>query len=663
MSRYLRPLLVMLFLVWPSVPPAIAAYQPLTVEGVPGLSQRVLTRPNARLLPAAGGTGGTVLDVFSHFYVFERRDVGGQVWLQVGPDARRAPTGWIAEMATVPWKQAVVLAFNQTVRRPPALFFQDRASLDRVLGDTARAERVANLLSQARVGRIDPGTGLAAMEPQGRVPDFASRFYMLPILDWQNVTVPNTPPSRRDRKVLEVATLVAPGNPSAPPPPDPEALRNMRYGVVFVIDTTKSMQPYIDRTRQMVRSIVGQLRNSPAGNRISFGLVGYRDSLRDRPGLDYVSKVFHPLERSFNAGAFQSAIDGMKEASVSSVGFAEDGIAGVNTALAMPGWDDFGARFIVLITDAPVRGAGDDRSETGMEPDHIATKAGAQDRLTAIFTILLKTPEGQEYHRRAEMQLDKLARFNPTGRSYFHPVADGDVDRFGTVIDGIGRDVLAIGELAASGRTAQADSTRQGGQQVAEAGYAMQLAWLANQRNQTAPEIQRGWTADFDMADPQARGAFDIHVLLTRAQLNQLYQALGAIEKAATARLDAPGGRDSFFTLLRQVLATAQSDPASLDSLDGGLSARLPGDSELTSMKDMVKSIVTALPYNSPILRHTPETLNALSPTLIHDMLNNIRGLRSLYREFFRDEGRWISLNAGAGIDERVYPLPLDLLP
>ena len=62
--------------------------------------------------------------------------------------------------------------------------------------------------------------------------------------------------------------------------------------MVFVIDSTISMEPYIDRTREAVRRIYDTVEKAGIGRQVKFGLVAFRSSTKAVPKLEYVAKVY-----------------------------------------------------------------------------------------------------------------------------------------------------------------------------------------------------------------------------------------------------------------------------------------------------------------------------------------------------------------------------------
>src|SRR5690606_40505055 len=86
---------------------------------------------------------------------------------------------------------------------------------------------------------------VAAIQPDGFI-DIRRNFYLVPILSHEDVLV-----GAHQGRLLRVASVPL-RDPS--PAEDP-----YRAGIVFVIDTTQSMRPYIDRTREIMRDVDAQI--------------------------------------------------------------------------------------------------------------------------------------------------------------------------------------------------------------------------------------------------------------------------------------------------------------------------------------------------------------------------------------------------------------------
>src|SRR5690606_7602101 len=76
--------------------------RPLLIEGKSTLYQRILTRPGAVLLDKPVGTGQP-LPPMSGLYVSHRKGD----FLEVGPRADAAPSGFVAEAEAIEWKHTL----------------------------------------------------------------------------------------------------------------------------------------------------------------------------------------------------------------------------------------------------------------------------------------------------------------------------------------------------------------------------------------------------------------------------------------------------------------------------------------------------------------------------------------------------------------------------
>jgi hypothetical protein len=93
-------------------------------------------------------------------------------------------------------------------------------------------------------------------------------------------------------RVLNVASVSEKASASTPAKPTDE--KNMMKGfsasVVFVIDSTISMGPYIERTKEAIDKIYKRIEKEQLQDKVKFGLVAYRSSVKAVPGLEYDAK-------------------------------------------------------------------------------------------------------------------------------------------------------------------------------------------------------------------------------------------------------------------------------------------------------------------------------------------------------------------------------------
>ncbi|WP_169833547.1 vWA domain-containing protein [Methylobrevis pamukkalensis] len=325
----------------PVTRPALAEErQALPIPGKTSLYQRVVTKPGARLLSGAE-TGAEVIDAelpaFSIYYVFG--EAGERI--EVGVNSRGTPLGFIDKAFTVAWKQSIVAAFNNRIEaeRARVLFFDAVPSLEAAIGGDGYVERLADLRAAAESGSAP--AGVVAIEPEAYV-DIDRNFYLLPILSHQSAWLADGQPGT----ILEVASV------NAEPPPPEAPTDDFRAGFVFVVDTTISMQDYIDATAAALARVSDTLSSSAVGDSIRFGLVGFRQPVEGRPNLEYGVKTFLPLAEDSGVDRLVEELRGMKAARVPTPTFDEDAIGGLYEAVARMDWEPFGARYVVLLTDA-----------------------------------------------------------------------------------------------------------------------------------------------------------------------------------------------------------------------------------------------------------------------------------------------------------------------
>ncbi len=648
-----------------AAPAATADRTALSIADKPGLYQRVLTRPDARLLRLPGGAAapGPVLPALSVLYVFDRRAVQGKDWIEVGA-AADAAQGWIAAAQAIDWRQTLTLAFTRTSNRDPALFFRDHDRLTHLLEAEDLVPQVDRLRAAVKTERFPADFPVIAKEPDTYI-DPNEQFYLLPILAFEPVYLQ----SGHETMLLKVAAVTLQAgeqdllgtdtaarptpNPATPPASRPAGYR---AAVVFVIDSTTSMGPYIDRTRTAVRRIYDKLRGSTLGQRLSFGLIAFRDNVEAAPGLEYVSRVAATLEDGRDPATFQAKVAGVKEATVSSKGFNEDAYAGIQDALERIDWSGFDARYIVLITDAGARDANDPLGRTGLSAERLRLLAQEKDQSggggkIAIAVLHLLTREGRQTHEGATRQYRELSRWGDAGDLYF-PVEGGAVEAFGTQVDTLADALLRQLESASSGRlieVPEGPTVDPLERKAALVGRAMQLAYLGRETGSRAPRLIEAWVTDRDLIDPTQK-TLEVRVMLTKNQLSNLQETLAAI--LAAGQRTYMNAKD-FFDQLRGAAAALARDPDKVNQV------------QVKRLADvgLVGAWLDGLPYTSQIMNLTPERWLARSYAEQQEVLDVIEEKIMLYRKVHDETDRWINLAPAAPPGEAVTTLPLDSLP
>jgi len=625
---------------------------PLLVEGKSTVYQRVLAKPNATLHAQPGGPAGSEIRPFQPLYVYARRPDG---WIEVGRGRATGPEGWTSGDRVVEWRQNIVVSFSNAAGRERQLLFETEEALMRVV----RHESPIGVARELRRRAIEEGPGAAegvvAIEPREYI-DINENFYLFPILDWRIEEHPMTFTQMRSLRVASLPLEEADPNETEEAAPS--------AGLVFVIDTTRSMEPYIEATRQAVREIVDRIRGSPVGENIRFGAVGFRDSpeaaRRIDPARDveYRTRVYLPLAADQSPEDVLRGYGDMEEARASTVNFHEDAVAGIIDAIGFPGWEDAAPdgrpvrqRYVVVISDASPKPPGDPDALHRYDPAGVAEIAAS--RGITIAALHLRTPDGAPNHRAAEAAYTEMTRTPTTGRPLYFPVdltsrtaARNPVGAFRPAVDQIVSFVVeeharTIDDLLRTREQRELSP-------LEEASLAMRLAWLGRDRDVGAPEIIEAYTIDYALEDPLTP-ALDVRLLLTKNQLSTMSEVLREIIAIGeTAQGDADGG--DFFELLRGAFARLAQDPDNLVN------------TRFETLDEAVGEFLGDLPYQSPLLGITPEDWASMGSQR-RVLLDRVTSRLALYEHFHDDPSVWTALYEGAPDGEHVFAMPFEMLP
>ena len=634
-----------------------AADKPLLQEGKQTLFQRVLTTPGCQLSPAAGGSPAGEQPPFSRFYVYERANAANAEWLKVGPDSFGKTVGWLPASCTVDWKMQLTLAFTNPANRDRLLFFKERSTLEGILDAPDPVSHIAPLRAKLKQGKL--AEGILAQEPEYFV-DLQKEFYLLPVLSGEEVM---TEEGFRTR-ILNVASVSkaeatssnagATSN-GANPQAVTSQLKEFSAAVVFVIDSTISMDPYIQRTRDAIGKVYAQIEKENLGKQVKFGLVAFRSSTDAVPGLEYVSKMYADPNSVKDGADFLTKVADLKQAKVSSSSFDEDAYAGVMHAIDQVDWSQFGARYVVLISDAGAIEGDDKLSKTGLSAEQVRIEASNPG--VAIYSLHLKTKAGLNNHGKAEAQYQALSTYPGTNTSLYYPVDAGDLDAFGRKVDALATAITGqvkaayMGEDAiGSALNAKQDPAEQKMlEDAALIGHAMRLAYLGEKTGSQAPPVFQAWIADRDPIK-QNVPTTDVRVLLTKSQLSDLSDVLKQILDAANEGLISP---TEMFERLRAVAATMGADPNQL---------KQNGNAKLADL-GMLGEYLEDLPYQSEVLNLDEETWKSWDGLAQEKFIRTLSTKLRHYQRYNADVDRWVALAKDSDARDNVYPVPLEMMP
>ena len=621
-------------------PSAAQTRRPLLIEGTSTVYQRVLTRPGAVLRDTPSGVEIRRYPAFQPLYVFDRRDG----WSEVGPSALAAPEGWVADPTVVEWKQNIVAAFTNPVNRQRSLFFAREDKLRWLMEHEAVRELQPQLIEKADTGLLSPEDGIVAVEPENYV-NIQDELYIMPILDFIEDVHPL---NFEDNLLMKLASVPIDDALPAAQAQDGSGTDDFDAGIVIVLDTTQSMEPYITRTQKALTRIVNDIEGTDIGSRINFGVVAFRDNPEAAPGLEYRTKILMPLERRTDQTPVLDAINkAAKVATVDSPGFNEDSLAGVQDAIDEIDWDQggsdpFDGRYIILVTDAGPKDPRDPnaRSEIGA----VEVQKDAEGKRIVIVTLHLKTDAGGDAnHEYAAARYRELSRFGQ--RQFYYPIEGGSEQSFEDTVS------LLVTALTDHVRLVRGESTvlseEEAGSDLVELGRAMRLAYLGERDGTRAPSVIEGWVSQKAIEDPRAT-AIEPRLLVTKNEMATMAELLDNLVRLGEASRDETDAAN-FFSQVQDVIASMAQNPDTVvrtgsDTLGGAL------------------EYLERLPYRSPILQMTQERWGQ-SAINRRSTLDGMRRKLALYRKWLFDSTVWTSLYDGAPDGEQVFAMPFDVLP
>ena len=626
---------------------------PLEVTGHEGLARRILTKPGAMLYPQADdSSAGQPTDVFDILYVFET----SPGWLRVGESYGAEPAGWLKESDAQEWNVMLVMQYTPPDNRKPVLFFRDQIAAKSVATQPGVSGVVDELIASSQSSAPDPR--LVAVEEN--TVDWSASPYLMPILKTERVSSDDG----RNLYLAEVGSVsgltitqnrggpIAPGRGGYCDRINPA---DAVHQIVFVIDTTISMGPYINGVRQIAGRWESEIRSRGLTDKFRFGVVAYRNNMDEEPqasGLEYVTRNALTLSPSADVGAFVSAVNELSPSSVSTHSFNEDAVAGLDEALRM-GWQQgCGLKLVFLVTDAGSLNSDDPKARlrgTGLS----TIAASAQSQEISVFPVHIHTPEARGANNiETASQQYRGDLSDGRGTPLYKSVRDGSAAGFQSYLNEVGILIDAIENEVNDQLVTREELARPSGeaptveQLVLGKLFAVQQRFLGTAANAQAPAFTSSWTSDRDLSNPDV-AALDVSILLNRRQLGQLAEKIQRLVNNAEAAQTESG---EFFELLRVVSAATSQDPTRFsDAGSQNLSALMP-------------SFLSLLPYKSEVLSLTGDDWRTMGANRQDAFVRGLKEKLSFYRRIEADQSKWSNIS-GNNPDEQVAQIPLRVMP
>lgn len=684
---------------------------PLKIAGKDTLQLRVLSRAFSQIYKSPDAKSDTIQEnvpAFESYYVYSKQgnDLDSKSWYEVGTDNRGTVVGWMSSDDVFEWNQTMCLSYTHPDGRFPVLMFEKKEALEKLINlpEQKRKEGVEKLYMEVAAGDIPPDFPVVTIEPKKAI-DITKEFYLLPILDFSEIELNN-----REARLLRLAAVTR-EEANARQSSDirknegyrqdantnsteinAAALEKLGVDIVWVMDTTNSMMPYISQTLKVVEEASRRIsNNAELAKSIRFGIWGYRDSMTI-PGIGYNVKNYTPKLQ--NISDFIPVLKTVDVTTSGSEGYAEDVFSGVNGAVDQTSWTPNAIRFVVLVGDAPGHEAGHKWNASGQTPETL--RAIANDRNITIFALHIKDPQAEKFHATAIEQFQVLStnKGQIGGPAYFS-TASTDLAGFENAtkdvtaaiinfLEKVGQekkkalDVVAAQhnngatenktgatvasaqgagaqapvnlDLIESTQTDQTGKTQEESSASSLANAAIKAAfveWIGSQSGAQAPRDVVAWVTDKDLIATDIQ-SLEVRLLVTKSQLDSLRATLKTILEAGRK---GQSSSQEFFSSLQAAAAATARDPEKIKQ------------SNSLAQTGLVPEFLAGLPYKSRIMDMNNELWSSWSVDEQDTFLADLEARIMAYETIHDSPEGWIQLNKKDDPSEYVYPITLDLMP
>jgi len=633
--------------------------KPVVVPGKSVLPLRVLARPFSNIYDKPDGTIITEnVPVFQSYIVYTRPDVSitstvTEGWYEIGSDVRGTVLGWMKAEDVMEWKQTMCLAYTHPGGRQPVLMFERLEPLRGLLNmpPDSRAAAADDLYQSIAAGDMGENFPIIAKEPDDFV-DIIEQFYLLPILEHTPVEI-----DYNEGRLLKVAAATKTERGSVAletstaglDKPEAEVLPQVQMDIVYVVDMTGSMQPYIDATLEVIKNMALSItKDDRLAASVKFGLWGYRDTLPDNPEMpdvEFLTKNFTPEFQDVNDFAATLATvqaDGGGDG-------PEDVYSGVEHALRQSAWTPEGLHILVLIGDAPSHQLGEARNASGHSAKTLRNFADPPNNVY-IYAVHIKDHRApQDYWDLTQAQFQTLA-FNPGLElpSYWN-VMSNDKAGFMQASREIAGDFVSLVKLAKQGDMASIKAKIEAAPQDSplRMGHAALVQWLGREKGVKAPRDVTAWITDKDLLDPDIQ-AMDVRILVSKNELDSLKTVLQEIMTAGRRGLI---GGEEFFTALQSIPSVVARAGEQIKHAQN------------IAESGLLPEFMLDLPYRSRIMNMSNELWASWGVDQQEEFLTEIDAIIKLYAAIHESPQGWIALNEGDDPGDYVHPISLGALP
>lgn len=620
------------------------------------LPLKVLARPKSPMYADAAENSRIVygeIPSFSAWIVINKTNG----WYRLSEEVGKVPAGWMKASDLMEWKHHMVVSFTHPGNRNRNLIFKDKQPILNLV-KLPTSERKGIWSGYSAAASEENGNLIVGMEPDGWVRE-KDQFYLFPILEQQviqdagqEMTLVKIAAATRERGAIKDSA-----NETRKLPP--------KLDIVFVMDLTRSMGPFVNTTIDMLESIANSFEDEVGGGgSVRFGFWGYRDDTALCKGIEFNTRNFTTDLQDVKT--FLETLHTVNETKVDSIDYAEDVFAGVSNAITGTKWRDGSVRTILLVGDAPGRAPGEEERELRARPrpkgsasnmDPKALRALADSNSVYLASYYLESAKWKNFTHRGAAQFRALATnpgsqepafavINAVDSKDYAQAAQAYASQMATNLAMFAKGGKMPGNIGHS--DGKADNPGDMGRSMADNLFRNAfIEWTSVNNQIKAPRDIEGWMPDKDPMDP-TKLALEPGVLLTKTQLSDLRDRVNEIIDAML-RVEV-GGQD-FFKELHAVVTIGGRDPGRIR------------DARNLMQAEFFPDFLAGLPYKSKIMGMTKDDWREMGADRANQYRNEIVSKVQFYSEIYRDGTKWQKLNQNADSGEYVTPVPIDMLP
>jgi len=618
------------------------------------IDKQVLARPDSKLF--ADSKGDLALDRkpgnFERFFVFGSENG----WIEVG-DTQTSTIGWMKEDDTVDWPHSIVVEYGSPENRLPVLYFKKQEDLTDLLNAGDRRGEIVRKLYEDTENAAREGSPLPSTHPVVCVePSQNDReLSITPVLEAKMADI-----SGQAVRVLRVTAAGMERGATSLDNPEyvkllqqnreiserskPQVLEGIDLDVVFVVDMTGTMQPWVDGLFSAISDVAKGIEGNPkVSGRVRFGLWGYQDN-PGYSGIEFHTKCFTPS--LVEAGDFSTILREVKVNKPTPDSYPEDVFAGVTDALTQTEWRSAN-KLVVVIGDAP--GHTTIQSGGAKDIDAVQVRQIATDADIDIVALAIKDGSSayyQKHHPLLESQFQILATNGNRPPAYLS-VTDSGQTAFKDMMTKL------VGELAEqkslSRESAEplmpvsegAESGLNIARGLLESAKVRVVSEVVNTEGKTVvPRDINGWVVDRDLLNPGVV-SLEPKLLVTRTDLNKLLiMAEGLIRNAEDAKIV---GGDFHDAVLKAVAGSASNN-------------------RTENLKDRLPDFIKGLPYRSEFMEKSKDWWASASQEDQDRFIAEMKAKLSYYRTVNENPALWKPLSREAASGDYMAAIPLSQL-